>query len=107
MAEPRYGPSPLSLMCLLLLKDLSFILFVITAAVVVPCGGPIKSPRTIFIVQITYSFLSFEVSEDILRNQEIDIGLDSFSNQRSICFGPIWIIIVFVSTVLLNVAKLQ
>ena len=35
----------------------------------------------------------------ILRNQKIIIGLDSFSDQRSNIFGPIRIIIVFVSTV--------
>ena len=41
---------------LLLLKDLTIILFVITAAGVVPCGGPKKSPRTSSIVQIIFSF---------------------------------------------------
>ena len=46
-----------------------YFLFAITAAGVVPCGGPKKSPRTSSIVQIIYSFWSFEISEDILRNQ--------------------------------------
>ena len=32
-------------------------------------------------VQIIFSFWSFEISEDILRNQTFIIGLDSFSNQ--------------------------
>ena len=32
------------------------ILFAITAAGVVPCGGPKKSPRTSSIVQIIFSF---------------------------------------------------
>ena len=46
-----------------------------------PCGGPKKSPRASSIVQIIFSFRSFEISEGILRNQKINIGLDSFSNQ--------------------------
>ena len=58
-------------------------IFAITAAGVVPCGGPKKSPRTSSIVQIIFSFWS-EIKEDILRNQNIIIGLDSYSNQRSI-----------------------
>ena len=64
------------------LKGSQFLfLFAITAAGVVPCGGPKKSPRTSSIVQIIFSFWSFEVSEGILRNQKIITGLDSFSNQ--------------------------
>ena len=57
------------------------ILFAITAAGVVPCGGRKTSPRTSSIVQIIFSFWSFEISEGILRNQKIIIGLDLFSNQ--------------------------
>ena len=34
----------------------NYILFAITAAGVVPCGGPKKSPRTSPIVQIIFSF---------------------------------------------------
>ena len=34
----------------------NYILFAITAAGVVPCGGPKKSPRTSFIVQIIFFF---------------------------------------------------
>ena len=48
--------------------------FAITAAGVVPCGGPKKSPRTSSIVQVIFSFWSFEISEDILRNQKFIIG---------------------------------
>ena len=58
------------------------------AAGVVPCGGRKKSPRTSSIVQIIFSFWSFEISEGILRNQKIIIGLDSFSNQRLIYLAP-------------------
>ena len=67
-----------------------------------PCGGPKKSPRTSSIVQIIFSLWSFEISEGILRVQKIIIGLDSFSFN---IFGPILIIIVFVSTNLLKCAK--
>ena len=59
-------------------KGLSYILFATTAADVVPCGGPTKSPRISSIVQIISFFWSFEISEDILRNQIFIIGLDSF-----------------------------
>ena len=38
---------------------------------VVPCGGPKRSPRTSSIVQVIFSFWSFEISEDILRNQNL------------------------------------
>ena len=51
---------------------------------------------------IIFSFWSFEISEGILRNQKLIIGLDSFPNQRFI-FGFVWIILVFVSTSLLKV----
>ena len=39
-----------------------------------PCGGPKKSPRASSIVQVIFSFRSFEISEDILRNQKFIIG---------------------------------
>ena len=61
-----------------------------------------KSPRTPSIVLIVFSFTSFEISEGILRNQKRFIGLESFSNRRVNIFDPIWILIVFVSTTLLN-----
>ena len=41
--------------------------------------APLKS---LPIVQIIFSLWSFEISEGILRNQIIIIGLNSFSNQR-------------------------
>ena len=67
------------------------LLFAITAAGVVPCGGPKKSPRTSSIVQILFSFWSFEIREDILRNKNDIIGLDSYSKQRSIYLAPVLI----------------
>ena len=56
-------------------------LFAITAAGVVPCGGPKQFPCTSSIVQIIFSFWSFEISGGILRNQNIINGLDSFSKK--------------------------
>ena len=47
----------------LLSKELFYFLFAITAAGVVPCGGPKMSPRTSSIVQIIFSFWSFEISD--------------------------------------------
>ena len=44
-----------------------------------PCGGPKKSPRTSSIVQVIFSSWSFEISEDILRNQKFTIVKDSLS----------------------------
>ena len=52
-------------MFLLLPKDQTDILFAITAAGAVPCGGPKKSTHTSSIVQIIFSFRSFEISKDI------------------------------------------
>ena len=46
------------------------------------------SPRTSSIVQLIFSFWSFEISDGILRNQKTIIGLDSFSNQSLIYFAP-------------------
>ena len=44
-----------------------YILFAITAAGVVLCGGPKMSPRTSSIVQVIFYFWSFEISGNILR----------------------------------------
>ena len=43
----------------------------ITAAGVVPCGGPKKSPRTASIVQIISYFWSFEINGNILIIQKL------------------------------------
>ena len=45
---------------------MSSILFAITVAGVVLCGGPKKSHRTSSIVQIIFYFCSFEINENIL-----------------------------------------
>ena len=55
-----------------------YFLFSFTAAGVVPCGGPKKSSRTSSIVQIIFSFWSFEISDNILRNQICMLSLDAF-----------------------------
>ena len=82
-------------------------LFDFTAAGVVPCGGRKTSPRTSTIVQFIFHFWSFEISERILRNQKLTIGLDSYSRQF-IYLDLIWIYIsVFVSTAYLKFTKFQ
>ena len=45
----------------------------ISAAGVVHCGGPKKSPRTSSILQIIFFFWSFDIREDILRNQNLSV----------------------------------
>ena len=52
------------------------------------CSGPKKSPRTSSIVQVIFSFWSFEICKDILRNQKLIIGQDSCSNQCLIYLVP-------------------
>ena len=54
----------------LLLKGLNILVFVITVAGAVPCGGPKKSPRTSYIMQIIFYVRSFEISDNILRTQK-------------------------------------
>ena len=63
---PKFSPSYLPLNVYTASKGSNLnILFAITAAGVVPCGGPKKSPRSSSIVQIIYLFRSFEISKDI------------------------------------------
>ena len=66
------------------LKGSQFYFYLLLLQLVLCRGGPKKSPCTSSIVQIIFSFWSFEISEGILRNQKFIIGLDSFSNQRFI-----------------------
>ena len=90
----KYGPSTFLRMCSLLLKEHMFVfLFAFTAAGVVQCGGRKTSPRISTIVQFIFRFWSFEISEHILRNQNLIIGLDSYSRQRFIYLDPILIYI--------------
>ena len=63
-------------------------LYSINAAGVAPCGGPKTYPRTSSIVQIIFSYWSLEISEGILKNEKIIIGLDSFSNLCLIYLAP-------------------
>ena len=46
---------------------------IITGAGVVPCSGPKRSLRLSPIVQIMFSIRSFEIGENILRNQSYEI----------------------------------
>ena len=69
------------------------------------CGGPKKSSCISFMVQIIFSFWSFEISEGILRNKKFVISSYSFSNQFFYIF--VLIILAFASTILLKGAKLQ
>ena len=62
----QYSPYYLPLNVFTALKGSNlYILFAVTAAGVVPCGGSKKSPRTSSIVQIIFLFRFFEISEDI------------------------------------------
>ena len=62
----QYSPYYLPLNVLIASKGSNlYILFAITAAGAVPCGGRKKSPRTSSIVQIIFLFMSFEISKDI------------------------------------------
>ena len=47
------------------------LLFVVTAAGVVPFRWPEKQPPTLFKVQFIFYFWSFEITRNILRNQKI------------------------------------
>ena len=68
-----------------------------------PCGDPIKSLRTLSIVQIIFSYWSFDISDGILSNQEI-----YFLTNVLIYLAPFgFYYIIFVSTTLLTDAKLQ
>ena len=46
------------------------------------------SPHKSSVVQIIFSFWSFEIRKDILRNQNIIVGLDTFSNQDLLYLAP-------------------
>ena len=77
------------------LKGYQFILFAITAAGVVPCGGPKKYSHTSSIVHIIFSFWSIGISEGSLRNQKVLVGLGYNLNvmRQSAClvFNPIMV----------------
>ena len=85
------------------------ILFAFTAVSVVHFGGRKTSPRTSTIVQFIFHLWSFEISERILGNQKLTIGLDSYSIQFIYLFiwTPFGYISVFESTAYLKFTKLQ
>ena len=85
-----YNMTHLSLNVFTASKDSNnYILFAITAASVVPCGGPKKSPRTSSIVQIIFFFSSFEISEDIWSISNILYSKYHYLN-RILHIWPLW-----------------
>ena len=68
-AENAVWPTTFLKNMFMVLRDPSFILF-----------------TRLSIVQIIFSFWSFDISEDILRKRKIIIGLDAFSNQRLLVY---------------------
>ena len=74
----QYGPYFLYLNVLIAFKGFNFnILFLITAAGVVPCGGPKKFPGTSSIMQIIFFFWSFEISKNIKGRKIVRLELSS------------------------------
>ena len=65
------------------------ILFVITAAGVVPCGGRKSLPCTASIVQIIFYFRSFEISGNILKSQYKFCVKDN-TLDFILLFNPFW-----------------
>ena len=72
-----------------------YILFVVTAAGVVLCGSPKKQPRTSSIVQFILFFWSFEISGNMLRNQNFYMFRRMYSKQVFIILTPFGLISVF------------
>ena len=66
-----------------------------------------KSPLISSIVQMIFSFWSFEISKSILRKQKLMIGLDSFTKQILNVWPQYEFKPVFDLSVLLKSAKLQ
>ena len=78
------------------LEKINFIFsIVVTAAGVVPCGGPKKQPHTSSIVQFIVNFWSFEISGNILRNRKILKVRLKYSNQICAILTPFGFISVF------------
>ena len=63
------------------------LLFVVTEGCVVLCGNPKKQPRTSSIVQFVFFVWFFEISGNILRNQDF-LCLDPCILNRFTLFGP-------------------
>ena len=79
-----------------------YILFVVTAAGVVPCGSPKKQPRTSSIVQFIFYFWSFEISRNISKKSENIIDLDSYILNSLNNLNTFWIYISHCMTALLK-----
>ena len=77
-----------------------YILFVVTAAGVVPYDSLKKRPRTSSIVQYIFYFWSFEISRNILEISENIIFLDSYILNSLNYLNLIWIYINHCMTLL-------
>ena len=70
------------------LKGFQFYFYLLLLQLVLCHVAALKVYRTSSLVQIMFSFWTFEISDGVLRNQKIIIGLDSFSNQQLIYLAP-------------------
>ena len=64
------------------------LVFVITAADVVPCGGRKTTPRISSIVQIIFYFGSFEIKGNIMRIQKLVLCLEPNILDNILFFDP-------------------
>ena len=83
----------------------TYILFAITAAGVVPSGGPKKSPRTSSIVQIKFFFCSFEISEDIWSISNI-LYVKNHHLNRFLNNWPLWEYKSFIKIILVKILEI-
>ena len=79
-----------------------YILFIITAAAIAPCGGPIKPPRAP-IVQIIFLFWSFEISKNIQSLKKV--RREPFSKQCFTYLTPFDLDFLQISTNLRNLLE--
>ena len=89
----KYGPSTLLRKCSLLLKERTFVIFLPSLQLVLCSVAALNVSPYINHSAVYISFWSFEISEHILRNQNLIIGLDSYSRQLFIYLDPIMIYI--------------
>ena len=73
-----------------------------SAVGVVLCGSPKKQPRTSSIVQLILFIWSFEISGNILRNQNFYMFRPMYSKQVFVILTPFGLISVFLFAALLK-----
>ena len=71
------------------------LLFVVTEGCVLLCGNPKKQPRTSSIVQFVFFVWFFEISGNLLRNQDFFMFGSMYSKQVYIIWTPFGLISVF------------